>query len=259
MPPKKVTTSEVKDTTTKSKSKPVKPEVVVEDVEDDESDDDSDDESNDESDDESDEESDDESNDNKDQPETHENVKDTPKEAKEKLKKMTFDEIFAEIDTLIKQELSLDSEIKTVKESLESLEKNRNASKKSKNKLLSLLPKAYLDGCNKARKEKKKRTNSSKSGILNELPVPPILIKFLGIPETSLMRRPTVFSLLNNKFKELKLKQGQETIFDKKTAKVFGLQEGHKIEFKQHQTFLAKLYAEAGIKSEKKVTTEVVL
>ena len=251
MPPKKVTTNEINDTI---KSKPIKQEVVIEDVD---SDDESDDESYDESDDESDDES---ANDNQIQP--SDNVKDIPKEAKEakeKLKKMTFDEIFVEIDNLIKQELSLDSEIKIVKESLESLEKNRNANKKSRNKLLTLLPKAYIDGCNKARKEKKKRTNSSKSGILNELTVPPILIKFLGIPENSLMNRTKVFHLLNNKFKELKIKQGQETIFDKKTAKIFDVEEGYKIKFQQHQTFLAKLYADAGINSETKVTTEVVL
>jgi len=243
MPPKKATNNE---------NKPVKQEVIIEDV-DDPSDSDDSDVSDDVSDDEEEEEEEEEACD------QVEKVKDTPKEAKEKIKKMTFDEIYAEIDALIKQEQQLDSEIKIIKENLDALEKNRNATKKSKNKLIGLLPKAHIDGCNKARKEKKKRTNSSKSGILNELPVPPILIKFLEIPENSLMRRPTVFSLLNNKFKELKLKHGQETVLDKKTAKLFGLQEGHKIEFEQHQTFLAKLYADAGIKSEKKISTEVVL
>ena len=240
MPPKKATNSE---------NKPIKQEVIIEDVDDSDDSDDSDVSDDEEEEEEEEEEAGDQA----------EKIKDTPKEAKEKIKKMTFDEIYAEIDVLIKQEQTLDSEIKAIKENLESHEKNRNAIKKSKNKLFGLLPKAYIDGCNKARKEKKKRTNSSKSGILNELPVPPILIKFLEIPENSLMRRPTVFSLLNNKFKELKLKHGQETILDKKTAKLFGLQEGHKIEFEQHQTFLAKLYADAGIKSEKKISTEVVL
>jgi DNA repair exonuclease SbcCD ATPase subunit len=251
MPPKKATNNE---------NKPVKQEVIIEDV-DDSSDSDDSDVSDDVSDEEEDEDEDEEA-ENEDEDEACdqvEKVNNTSKEAKEKVKKMTFNEICVEIDALTKQEQELDSEIKTHKEKQNALEKKRNAIKKSKNKLIGLLPKAHIDGCNIARKEKKKRTNSSKSGILNILPVPPILIKFLEIPENSLMERPKVFSLLNNKFKDLKLKHGQETILDEKTAKLFGLKEGHKIEFKQYQTFLAKIYTDAGIKSEKKISTEVVL
>jgi hypothetical protein len=73
------------------------------------------------------------------------------------------------------------------------------------------------------------------------------------------MKRPAIHHELNEKFIKLGIKKGQETIFDKETADFFGVEEGYTIKFSQHQTFLAKLYADAGIKAEKKVTTEVVL
>jgi hypothetical protein len=252
MPPKKaINTNELKENNDIKLKSTNKSEVLVEDVE-------SDDESIEESDQDSETDSDEENNETQDKI-SNDNKKDTPKEAKEKLKKLTFDEIYAEIDSCKKEESIIDSEIKLIKENIDSLEKKKNGFRKNREKLTSLLPKAYVDGCNKARKEKKKRTNSSKSGILNEMKVPPILINFLEIPETSLLRRPQVFHLLNEKFKQLGLKKGQETIFDKKTAKIFSLPEGHIIQFQKHQTFLAKLYSDAGIKSEKVVETEVIL
>jgi hypothetical protein len=60
--------------------------------------------------------------------------------------------------------------------------------------------------------------------------------------------------LLNNKFKELGLKKGQETILDKKTAKLFGVDEGHVIKFQECQKFLANIYEKENPKS-----TEVAL
>lgn len=174
--------------------------------------------------------------------------------AKEVKQKPTFDGCFSEIDTINKEELKLDAEINELHKSLDFKLKQKKALQKQRNKIFNLLPKSYEDGCNKARKEKKKRTNASRSGILKESPIPPILIKFLELQEGTLLSRPKVFSLLNNKFKELGLKKGQDTFLDKKTAKLFGLEEGHKIEFKMCQTFLAELY-----NAEKAKSTEVSL
>ena len=62
------------------------------------------------------------------------------------------------------------------------------------------------------------------------------------------MARPKVMSALNNKFTELKLKDGQNTTLDKSTAKALGLGktgEGKVIKFTEFQTFLASFYPKA--------------
>ena len=173
---------------------------------------------------------------------------------KDKAKKLTCEELFNEINIISESETILENEIIDFQTLVISKIKERKALTKKKNKLLGLLPKAHTDGLNKARKEKKRKTNNSKSGILAEHPVPPILTKFLNLPENTVLMRPKVFSLLNNKFKELGLKQGQNTILDKKTAKLFGVNEGHVIHFQEFQKFLADIYGKANAKQ-----TEVVL
>ncbi len=175
-------------------------------------------------------------------------------EKKEKPKKLSHEELLSEINKIIESENAVESEISELEKLLLTKTKLRNSLRKSKTKYIGLLPKAYVDGLNKARKEKKKRVNNSKSGILAEHPIPPILLKFLNLPDNTLMMRPKVFSLLNNKFKELGLKQGQETVLDKKTAKLFGFEEGHKIKFQECQKFLADIYEKAKVKA-----TEVTL
>lgn len=180
--------------------------------------------------------------------------KDITTEKKEKPKKLTHEELLVEINKVLEAETILENEISELEKVLASKIKLRATYRRSKTKFIGLLPKAYQDGLNKARKEKKKRTNSSKSGILAEHPVPPVLQKFLGLPESTLLMRPKVFSLLNNKFKELGLKKGQETILDKKTAKLFGVDEGHVIKFQDCQKFLADIYEKANSKN-----TEVAL
>jgi hypothetical protein len=167
---------------------------------------------------------------------------DIKKDAKEKLKKLTFDEIYTEIDSLYRRDTVLDSETAERKKLQVVSDKEKSSNKKSISKLFSLFPKARDDAVNKARKEKKKRTNTSSSGILKETSVPLMLTEFLGIPSDTLMMRPKVFSLLNNKFKELNLKQGQITVLDKVNADYFGYEEGHVIEFKACQKFLANIY-----------------
>jgi len=224
MPPKKVTTKE---------------QIIVEDVPDNEN---SDDYSEDSDSSDSEQEVDQDSEQEVDQPSEKEEL---TKEKKEKKEKPTFDEVYKEIDSLTKEEIQIDNEILELHKQLSVKEKQKSANKKQRNKLLNLLPKAYEDGCNKARKEKKKRTNSGKNGILKEVPVPTLLIKFLNLPEGTQLMRPKVFSLLNKKFIELGLKKGQSSVLDKKTAKIFGVDEGYEIEFDKCQSFLAKIYNDA--------------
>lgn len=173
------------------------------------------------------------------------------KEKKDKTtKKLSFDDIIKEINIILEEENKLEVEIVELDKTLLLRTKKRSVLRKEKNKLINLLPKAFTDGCTKAVKEKKKRTNTSRSGILKENPVPPILVKFFGLKENTLLPRPKVFHLLNEKFKELGLKKGQDTILDKKTSKLFGVEDGHIIRFKEHQTFLANIYNSVEKKNE---------
>ena len=167
---------------------------------------------------------------------------------KDKSKKLTHEELCDEINNILESESVLENEIIDFQTLILAKMREKKALTKKKNKIIGLLPKAYLDGLNKAKKEKKKRTNNTKSGILAEHPVPPVLLKFLNLPENTLMMRPKVFSLLNIKFKELGLKKGQNTILDKKTAKIFGVEEGHVIHFQEFQKFLAVIYEKANAK-----------
>jgi hypothetical protein len=181
-------------------------------------------------------------------------LEDKDKKKKEKTKKLTFDELIVEINNISDLEVNLENEILELEKLLNTKNKSKSLFRKNKNKLIALLPKAHIDDINKVIKNKKKRTSNNKNGILREQPVPPILQKFLNIPENALLMRPKVFSLLNNKFKELGLKKGQETILDKKTAKLFELNEGHVIKFTECQKFLADIYEKANSK-----TNEVTL
>jgi len=169
-------------------------------------------------------------------------------EKKEKPKKLTHEEIILEITKIIEAENILETEISELEKTLIAKIKLRTTYRKNKNKYIGLLPKSFQDSISKIRKEKKKRNNNNKSGILAEHPVPLILQKFLDLSESTLLMRPKVFSLLNNKFKELGLKKGQETILDKKTAKLFGFEEGHIIKFQECQKFLADIYEKANTK-----------
>jgi len=168
---------------------------------------------------------------------------------KEKSKKITYDELIIEINKISESEILLENEILELEKLLNTKNKIKSSLRKNKNKYISLLSKAHIDDISKVIKNKKKRISNNKNGILREQPVPLILQKFLNIPENTLLMRPKVFSLLNNKFKELGLKHGQETILDKKTAKLFELNEGHVIKFTECQKFLADIYEKANSKN----------
>jgi hypothetical protein len=140
---------------------------------------------------------------------------------------------------------NLEEEIIELEKQLKITTKKIQDNQKQIKKLINGLTKIHLEEV----KDKPKRTNNSKSGILKESPVPPILIKFLGLVDNIQLPRPKVMSLLNTKFKELGLKDGQKTILDAKTAKVFGLKQGHEIGFSEFQTFLAGIYESSNKKN----------
>jgi len=183
-----------------------------------------------------------------------EEKKDTNKELKEKLKKLSHEEVLTEIEILNKENIQLDNDINDLDKLKLTKDRLRNSNRKKLNKLISLLPKAYTDGCNKARKEKVRRTNSARSGILREKEVPQVLIKYLNLPDNDVKSQSKLFHLLNEEFKKRNLKRGQQTALDKYTAELFGFKEGHIIEFKDHQRFLSDI-----LNNEKKKTNEVSL
>jgi hypothetical protein len=171
--------------------------------------------------------------------------KEVVKEKPPKKEKPTFKQVIDELDRLQLEEKKILLELTDLNKKVKALETQKASNDRLVNKQVALLPKAHEEAVNKARKEKKKRTNSSRSGILKPHPVPPVLVNFIGLKEGTELERPKVMGLLSNKFKELGLKKGQDTILDKKTAKIFGYEEGHVIGFKEFQTFLKGIYDSA--------------
>ena len=163
-------------------------------------------------------------------------------DVKEKKEKQTFESIVKDIRDLRSQIVINNDKIKELKKDIKEFDKSSMICEKQINKLLIIIDKAHEDSLNKARKEKKKRTNSARKGILEPLPVPPILAKFLNISETELLPRTTLMSKLNDVFKERNLKDGQKTTLDKKTADELGVETGKVIEFKTIHQFISSYY-----------------
>ena len=158
----------------------------------------------------------------------------------------TFDSIFEEITTVRKDISGLESDKiqlisdheKQLKEILTDIKKKKS----EENKLIANIPKIHKKEISVAKKERRKRNGENKGGFNKETIVPDILRKFLDLDEGKMLARPKVMSLLNSKFIELGLKKGQEVELDKKTAKKFGLKEGHVIGFTEFQRFIADQY-----------------
>jgi hypothetical protein len=161
-------------------------------------------------------------------------------------KQLTFETVYEEFTNIRKEigileskksELILEHE-KSLKEITSDLKKKITEEKK----LYLTFPKLYKKDLQLAKKERRKRNGENKGGFNKETEVPETLRKFLEIEEGTKLARPKVMSLLNEKFKELGLKKGQEVELDKKTAKKFGLKEGHVIGFTEFQRFIADQY-----------------
>jgi len=206
--------------------KPHKKEVIVEDVDSDDDDDSEVDESDSED-------------------EEEEKADDNNKEPKEKKPKITWDQCVAEWEkneAEIKENL-LDK--KKLEEALHVNNKQRNELERKSARIFAQMGKSHVDAVNKAAKEKPKRKGNKEGGFNKLVPVPPKLIKYLGLEEGILMSRPKVMSALNDKFKELGLKDGQKTVLDKESSKALGKEKGRVIEFTGFQSFLKEFYEEA--------------
>lgn len=191
-------------------------------------------------------ESEDESED--DESEEEADAADTKGKKKEKKQKESFEDLTKRIDTHRTEMKNIDKEISELEKTLKSKEKERNEHERQLNSALKLLSKTHSDEVTKALKERPKRKGNVNGGFNKEQPVPEVLRSFLGLAEGAAMARPKVMSALNNKFTELKLKDGQNTTLDKATAKALGLGksgEGKVIKFTEFQTFLASFYPKA--------------
>jgi hypothetical protein len=186
--------------------------------------------------------------DSEDESEDEVDAADSKGKKKEKKQKESFDDLTKRIDTHRNEMKTIDKEISELEKTLKSKEKERNEHERQLNNAIKLLSKTHSDEVTKALKERPKRKGNVNGGFNKEQPVPEVLREFLGLAEGAAMARPKVMSALNNKFTELKLKDGQNTTLDKPTAKALGLGktgEGKVIKFTEFQTFLASFYPKA--------------
>ncbi len=167
------------------------------------------------------------------------------KKTKEKKPKESFEELTKKLEGLRGDIKDVNKEISELEKQLKAKEKVRNDYERQCNAIVKVLSKTHNDEVNKAIKSKPKRKGNVNGGFNREQPVPEVLAKFLGLEDGACMARPKVMSALNNKFTELKLKDGQNTTLDKATAKALGLGkegDGKVIKFTEFQSFLKTFY-----------------
>jgi hypothetical protein len=165
--------------------------------------------------------------------------------SKEKKAKKSFQELFNDFEKLSTDIKSVDAEVSEMEKNLKMKVKQKYDLERQRSKVFAQLGKSHEEDVKKALKEKPKRKGNKDGGFNKEVPVPPKLIKFLDLEDDVKMSRPKVMSLLNDKFKLLKLKEGQSTTLDKDTAKYLGKEKGRVIEFTAFQSFLKEFYDEA--------------
>ena len=160
-----------------------------------------------------------------------------------KKEKETFENIMKQIKDEMEFIKLSNKDINELDKQLKLKEKEKHEHNKKMNNLLKTLEKAHADEIIKAQKRPKRKGNVN-GGFNKEHPVPEILRVFLGLPENVTMSRPKVMSALSNKFKDLKLKNGQNTVLDKTTAEQLNIPngDGKLVKFGEFQLFLSSFY-----------------
>ena len=160
-----------------------------------------------------------------------------------KKEKETFENIMKQIKDEMECIKQSNKDLNELDKQLKLKEKDKHEHTKKMNNLLKTLEKAHSDEIIKALKKPKRKGNVN-GGFNKEHPVPEILRVFLGLPENIVMSRPKVMSALSNKFKDLKLKNGQNTVLDKTTAEQLNIAngDGKLIKFGEFQLFLSSFY-----------------
>jgi hypothetical protein len=160
-------------------------------------------------------------------------------------KKESFEEVTKKIINLRTLIKNVEKDISEIHKDIKTKEKIKNDFERQLNFILKGLDKIHIDAVNKARKEKKKRKGNVNGGFNKEIIVPDILRDFLDFPEDAQMARPKVMSAMNNKFTELKLKNGQNTTLNDYVVERLQLDDSYKgkiIKFTEFQGFLASFY-----------------
>jgi len=158
----------------------------------------------------------------------------------EKKTKLTTNENVTEIHTFFNESYKILKEIDELETQITKKKKEFLGIFKKATKLSKLLPKSISDDLVKCRKEKPKRKGN---GGFKKETVPDVLCKYLEISNDEQMTRPQVYKILNNKFKENKLKHGKEAILDEATCKALGLKDKNKtIGFSEFMGFIGSFY-----------------
>ena len=179
-----------------------------------------------------------------DEDESDNEQEDGDKKGKEKKLKKTFQELASGFDNISADIKTTENEINEIEKNLKEKEKKRLSLERERAKIFSQMGKTHEEEVRKALKERPKRKGNKDGGFNKEIPVPPKLMKYLGLENDIIMSRPKVMSMLNDKFKSEGLKEGQKTTLDAKAAKALGQEKGLVIEFTEFQTFLKKFYDE---------------
>ena len=188
---------------------------------------------------------DDDESDNESEIESGSEEEDEKKQIKEKKAKKSFTELATDFEKHSADIKTIEAEISEIEKSLKAKEKSRNDLERQRNKVYAQMGASHDAEVKKAMKEKPKRKGNKDGGFNKEQPVPPVLIKFLGLEDGVKMARPKIMSLLNDSFKSKGIKQGQTTTLDPVTAKALGKEKGRVIEFTAFQSFLKEFYQEA--------------
>ncbi len=165
--------------------------------------------------------------------------------SKEKKPKKTWQEVATEWEKVTSDLKENETKHKELQEALHKNEKARNELERQRNRLYGALAKSHDEEVKRVAKEKPKRKGNKDGGFNKETPVPPKLVKYLGLEDGVHMARPKVMSLLNDKFKADGLKNGQTTVLDKNAAKALGKEKDREIKFTEFQSFLKEFYEEA--------------
>lgn len=166
-------------------------------------------------------------------------------------KQFVFQDEFTNLEKLREAETKLREEKDLLHKNYELKLKEINSlmkkNRKDQNLIFSKLSSLHNSEVKSASKEKRKRTGVNTGGFNKLTKVPSVLADYLDLDKDTPLARHTVFHLLNEKFKSEGLKNGQETVLDKKNAKALGKQNGFKITFKEGQTFLASFYNQSEV------------
>jgi len=175
----------------------------------------------------------------------------TDTKKKEKKPKKTFVEVFAEFENKneeIKQKEILISE---TEKTLKSLKNEKDKLDRERNKLVAQFEKAHEDDLTKASKDKPSKRNGNPNGGFNrKYKVPGPILKFCKLVDGVEMNYPELMSILNDKFKEGGMKEGQLTVLNADAAKIFKKEKGHVIKFGEIMTFIKEMIEAEAPKNE---------